>query len=154
MRRATKVGVFLLAVAAGARAQIAPGPLSQAHKSLSGPTQCVSCHKPGGRDSKLLLVADKSYETLVDYGKPSLRTVVWARYNQGRSTAGRCEAATSSLLALLAKGHYDVRLTDDDWQRLATWMDTYGQRLGYYDRQQEEQLIELRRKLEPILTGQ
>jgi hypothetical protein len=115
--------------------------------------QCVSCHKPGGRDGKFLLAADKSYEALVDYGKPSLRSVVWARYNQGRSTAGEGEAATSPLLALLAKGHYDVRLTEDDWQRLTTWMDTYGQRLGSYDRQQEDQLVELRRKLEPILAG-
>ncbi|HEV2114460.1 MAG TPA: hypothetical protein VGR48_00445, partial [Terriglobales bacterium] len=30
---------------AASRAQISPGPLSRAHQSLSGPTQCTSCHK-------------------------------------------------------------------------------------------------------------
>jgi hypothetical protein len=43
-----RVALLLLALAAGARAQLAPGPLSRAHKSLSGPTQCTSCHKAGG----------------------------------------------------------------------------------------------------------
>lgn len=31
----------------GVRAQISPGPLSQAHQFLSGPTQCSSCHETG-----------------------------------------------------------------------------------------------------------
>jgi hypothetical protein len=38
---------FLLLGAANARAQISPGPLSRAHESLSGPTQCTSCHVVG-----------------------------------------------------------------------------------------------------------
>lgn len=39
------LGGLLFAIAAGA--QISPGPLSKAHQSLSGPTQCTSCHKFG-----------------------------------------------------------------------------------------------------------
>jgi hypothetical protein len=38
-------GMFL--AVAPARAQISPGPLSKAHQSLNGPTQCRSCHQFG-----------------------------------------------------------------------------------------------------------
>jgi len=114
--------------------------------------QCTSCHKPGGKDPKLLLTSERSYDALVNYGKPSLRSVVWTNYNRGRSTAGQGESKTSALLALLDKGHYDVRLTEDDRQRLITWLDTYGQRLGSYDAQQEERLRDLRRRMAPLLA--
>ena len=40
------VGAFLLG-ASGARAQISPGPLSKAHQSLNGSTQCNTCHQFG-----------------------------------------------------------------------------------------------------------
>ena len=47
MRRlACMAGFFFLAVVP-VRAQISPGPLSKAHESLSGSTQCSSCHKVG-----------------------------------------------------------------------------------------------------------
>ena len=36
-----------LFVAPGARAQISPGPLSKAHESLNGSTQCNTCHQFG-----------------------------------------------------------------------------------------------------------
>ena len=36
-----------------ARAQISPGPLSKAHESLNGPTQCASCHKTGAGSAVL-----------------------------------------------------------------------------------------------------
>ncbi|MBI3671054.1 MAG: hypothetical protein HY237_14900 [Acidobacteria bacterium] len=41
------VALALLLLASAARAQISPGPLSRAHQSLSGQTQCASCHKFG-----------------------------------------------------------------------------------------------------------
>ena len=40
------LALFCLALAA-TWAQISPGPLSRAHQSLSGATQCTSCHKLG-----------------------------------------------------------------------------------------------------------
>jgi len=33
-------------------AQISPGPLSRAHKSLDGPTHCTDCHKRGGGEAE------------------------------------------------------------------------------------------------------
>jgi hypothetical protein len=47
MRRlACTAGLLFMAVVP-VRAQISPGPLSKAHQSLSGSTQCSSCHKVG-----------------------------------------------------------------------------------------------------------
>jgi cytochrome c553 len=39
--------VIVLAMPRGALAQISPGPLSKAHQSISGLTQCTSCHRLG-----------------------------------------------------------------------------------------------------------
>jgi len=39
------VAAAILALACSATAQISPGPLSKAHQSLSGATQCTSCHR-------------------------------------------------------------------------------------------------------------
>ena len=41
------VGGGLLLGTFGARAQISPGPLSKAHESLNGTTQCNTCHQFG-----------------------------------------------------------------------------------------------------------
>ena len=114
--------------------------------------QCVSCHKPGTKGEKFDLTGAKSYDSLVNYGNPSLRSHVLARYGQGRSTPGACAAATSPLLKLLESGHYDVKLAAGDRDRLITWMDTYAQRSGSFGPKQEERLRELRRRMEPMLA--
>ena len=43
---ASAVLCYLL-MAGASHAQISPGPLSRAHSSLNGPTNCVACHKLG-----------------------------------------------------------------------------------------------------------
>ena len=112
---------------------------------------CVECHRPDGRDPKFDLTAAKSYDSLVGYGKPSLRDHVTLRYNEGRSVAGACAAMMSPLVKLLDAGHYGVKLTHDDRDRLITWMDTYGQRLGHFSDEQEEELRQLRQKMAAML---
>src|ERR1700736_330675 len=37
--------VAILVLAASANGQVSPGPLSKAHQSLTGTTQCASCHQ-------------------------------------------------------------------------------------------------------------
>ena len=69
-----------------------------------------------------------------------------------RSTAGAGAAQESPLVELLRRGHYDVRLQRDDWMRLFTWMDTYGQRLGSFGPEQEEELRKLRQRLAHLLA--
>jgi hypothetical protein len=96
---------------------------------------------------------EAAYRPLVDYGQPSLREHIVTRYNQGRSTAGAGAARVSPLVELLRRGHYDVRLQDEDWQRLFTWMDTYGQQSGSFGAEQEERLRKLRERLSDLLEA-
>jgi hypothetical protein len=70
------------------------------------------------------------------------------------SVVGHCVAAGSKLLGLLTKqgGHEGVRLDSDSFDRLVMWMDVYAQRLGYFSADQEQELLELRRKMSPLLN--
>jgi len=113
---------------------------------------CVACHRPGGKDAKFDLTAEKSYSAMVGYGKPSLREHVMARYLAGRSIPGAGAAAASPLLKLLKAGHYDVKLPSDAWERLTVWMDTYGQRQGHFSSDQEKRLRDLRETMRPMLS--
>lgn len=114
--------------------------------------RCIRCHKPGTDGEEFDLTVAKSYDSLAGYGNPSLRTRVLTQYRQGRSTAGAVAAKMNPLVQLLKKDHYGVKLAKDDWDRLITWMDTYGQRRGSFSPQQEERLRKLRRKLNPMLA--
>jgi hypothetical protein len=116
---------------------------------------CIGCHAPGaeGDGAKIDLTAAAAYDTLVNYGgEQSVRKHVLGRYDARRSLAGGGAAATSPLLKLLRDGHYDVTLTADDMERLVIWLDTYGQRTGSSDPDQEEELRELRERLAPLLV--
>jgi hypothetical protein len=113
---------------------------------------CVRCHKPGTEGAAFDLTAGHLHQSLIYYGQPSLATRVMTRYRQGRSTAGECVARTSPLVKLLKGGHYEVQLADDDWQRLYTWLDTYGQRLGSFSEDQENRLRDLRRRMAAVLS--
>ena len=142
-----------------APSRITPGPDGSWPLSfdvLVGPVltrQCVRCHQPGTEGARPDLTAGKAYESLVAYGKPSLRDHVKARYAQGRSIAGACAATVSPLVKLLKDDHYDVRLNKDDWSRLYAWMDTYGQQQGSFGPQQDERLRELRRRMQGMLAA-
>lgn len=137
---------------------ITPGPEGSwplDFQALVGPVlaeSCVGCHSPEGEGSEFDLTTEKSYESLVGYGKPSLRDHVLACYGAGRSEPGAGAAQTSSLVRLLREGHYEVELSPGDWERLFTWMDTYAQRHGSFDADQDERLRELRRRMAAILA--
>jgi hypothetical protein len=49
-----------------------------------------------------------------------------------RTTAGKCGARAAPLLALLEKGHYDVKLPPDDLYRLTLWLDCNSDFYGAY----------------------
>jgi hypothetical protein len=116
--------------------------------------QCVACHKPGAKGGKLDLTPAQSYAALTNFGSPSLKEIVIARYREQRSRAGACEAQTNPALRVLKGGHYGVRLSAAEWDRLITWMDTQGQRTGHFSPAQEEQLRQLRRQMASMLeTG-
>ena len=74
------------------------------------------------------------------------------RHRQGRSTVGAGAAATSPLVRLLRGEHYAVRLSNSDWERLLTWIDTYGQRQGSFSAEQADELRALRREVALLLA--
>lgn len=118
--------------------------------------RCVSCHSPGASDKVAAaydLTPARAYQSLVGYGKPSLRDQIWTAYRRGSSNEHDGIAERSRLLGLLeaSQGHYGVRLNARDRERLFTWMDTYAQRLGHFSDQQEQELIDLRRACSDLL---
>ncbi|MHB8897476.1 MAG: HzsA-related protein [Thermoguttaceae bacterium] len=139
--------------------RIAPGPEGSwplDFQTLVGPVlekSCVSCHGPGKEGSQFDLTPQNSYDSLVAFGKPSLRDHVMACYAEGRSHAGAGAAQTSQLVHLLRQGHYQVQLSPTDWERLFTWIDTYAQRLGSFDADQEQRLRDLKQRMAAILAG-
>jgi len=56
------------------------------------------------------------------------------------------------VLELLRQGHYDVKLSAEDWSRLITWMDTLGQRSGSFSAEQAEELRRFRARLAALLS--
>ena len=110
---------------------------------------CVHCHRPDSRGpqaSKLDLTASHSYDALLSFGGGDLRKLAFER---DRSIPGQGVCAKSRLWSLLTaqEPHYQTPLDADSLARLATWMDTYAQRVGHFTKAQEERLLQLRSTL-------
>jgi hypothetical protein len=119
--------------------------------------RCVSCHRPESTNvaaAKIDLSPAHAYDTLVAYGKPSLRDQVWEGYRRGFSIPGEGIAERSALRKLFDadQGHNGVLLEADDRDRLITWMDTYAQRAGHFSEAQERELTELRGSSDHLLA--
>ncbi len=138
--------------------KMTPGPVGSWPLDFSSLMQpllekhCVRCHQEDAEAAKTDLTAAKAYETLVGYGDRNLRAHVWTRHRQGFSTPGACGAASSPLMKLLQKGHYQVKLSGADMDRLITWMDTYAQRAGSFSADQDRRLGELRLRMARLLA--
>ncbi len=147
---------FVRPMAAGSRppSSISPGPRGSwplRYDRLVQPVlnvHCVRCHDSRGTNAlarRIDLTAERSYETLVSFGKPSISEQVKEAYLRGTSVAGDGIAEKSRLVALLAPGHQDVEIDGDGWDRLLTWLDTCAQRVGYFSEDQEDEIDEFRR---------
>jgi hypothetical protein len=110
---------------------------------------CMPCHDPahnGAGSARLALNEARAYDALIRYGNPNLHDEVWARYHQGISIEGRAPSILSPWLTHVREpgSHEGVALSPDDLERLLTWLDTYGQRLGAFSQTQEDELVALR----------
>jgi hypothetical protein len=102
--------------------------------------KCADCH---AKDAPKLPLGKgpvqnrwyASYNTLVKYG--------FTRYGDGyRTTPGKFGAKASKLLELLDKGHYGVKLTEEEHHRIALWLDSASMFYGVYEKEGGE--IQLR----------
>jgi len=123
-----------------APSQITPGP--DGSKPLSYPLlvqpvldkHCVSCHSGDKPKGDVTLTAEpeghytKSYNALVERVPFS---------DQGNAEAisqpGRFGALGSPVMQKLLAGHHEVKLTAEDTERLATWMDANALFYGTFD---------------------
>ena len=115
---------------------------------------CLECHQAGGKDvqaAKLNLASTNAYQALMAFGDADLKQQAFER---DRSNPNQAVAANSKLWNLLTQpgGHQNVKLDPDSLERLATWMDTYAQRLGSFSDQQERELLAFRQALSPLLS--
>jgi hypothetical protein len=132
---------------------LAPGP--DGSRPLSYPIlvqpvldrQCAQCHNPDKPEGKIVLtgVADgafsKSYNALVPY----VSYTAWGLPEENHeplTMPDRFGARASRLVALLDKGHHDVSLSPEDWDRIVTWIDANA--LFYGTFKPEDQARQLR----------
>ena len=106
---------------------------------------CVQCHsaeKPKEESGGVFLTGEpeaqfsKSYNALV--GRVPYRD----SNGPPRTSPDQYGARGSKLTTLLVKGHHDVKLAAQDWERLITWMDTNALFYGTFNH--EDQARQLR----------
>jgi hypothetical protein len=96
---------------------------------------CVECHAEHADTAPNL-----GREPLVRNWYASYHSLVrqhgFHNYGDGyRTTPGRFGARASKLYALLEKGHYDVKLSDEELHRLTLWLDSTSMFYGVYERE-------------------
>ncbi len=113
---------------------------------------CVRCHSADGPEeaARFVLTGDKSYENLMAFGDSDLYHLA---YEKARSEVGDSPARESKLYSMLTEGdgHEGVKLDKGSIERLATWMDTYAQRMGSFSERQEEELRTLKQDMTMLL---
>ncbi len=118
---------------------------------------CVECHQgpeaPDGIDLTGTAVGDftASYLALA----PRVPISQWQGTPQSNeeplAPPDRFGARASPLIDLLTDGHHEVTLSDDDWQRLITWMDTNALFYGTFDPQDQQRQRRGERIAGPVL---
>ena len=110
---------------------------------------CVECHakksdkKPPRLDAGLVKQAGKGYVNIptmyyASYVSLTPKFGVW-KYSDGPtsqdlvSVPGRIGARTSKLYKILEKGHYKVKLSEEEMHRITVWLDSYCQFYGVYE---------------------
>ena len=115
--------------------KLIPGP--DGSKPLSYPIlvqpvldkKCVSCHNNEKAEGGVNLAGEpdghytKSYNALINFVSFTYWGAPEGNY-EPRTEPLRFGAIASKLTNILEKGHYDVNLTDEEWERLNVWIDT------------------------------
>ncbi|MSU61083.1 MAG: hypothetical protein EXS31_01600 [Pedosphaera sp.] len=96
---------------------------------------CVSCHEDNCGKAPNLGREPLHKKWYASYSSLTPRFGFYDYGDNYRTTPGRFGAHASKLLALLDKGHYDVKLTEDDFHRLALWLDCSSMFYGVYEKE-------------------
>jgi hypothetical protein len=117
-----------------APSEITPGP--DGSRPLSYPIlvqpvldrHCVACHNAKKAEGKVVLTGEPAGKFSQSYNALITRVsyTAWGMPQNNfepLTTPDRFGARASKLVTLLDRGHYDVKLTREEWDRLATWID-------------------------------
>jgi len=105
---------------------------------------CVSCHNEGTPDKSggVILTGEpdghytKSYNALIS----RVAYTAWSLpegNHEPMTEPGRFGARASALVHLLEQGHYDAKLSADDWDRINTWIDANALFYGTFNREDQ-----------------
>ena len=101
--------------------------------------QCVSCHNAERKDGDVALTGEPEGHYTVSYNALATRVPY---SDQGMlqpiSRPNQFGARGSAVTKLLQDDHYGVELTEDDWERLVTWMDANALFYGTFDPADQE----------------
>lgn len=95
---------------------------------------CTACHEQNAATAPNLArepIERKwyaSYNSLVKFGFISYRHPL-------RTTPGQFGARASKLLEILDKGHYDVKLSNEEFHRITLWLDSLSMFYGVYEKE-------------------
>ena len=107
---------------------------------------CVRCHKAGvpkEKSGNIILTGEPQNEFSVSYNALVAHVPFpeWGGAAKPRAYPQQYGARASPLMKKLLKGHKDVKLSDDDIERLATWMDANALFYGTFNpKDQQRQL--------------
>jgi cytochrome c553 len=105
---------------------------------------CTACHEKNPKSPNLarLPIQNKwyaSYNSLIQYAftsygsKNGWNDPLWYRTNPGKFGA-----RASKLVQLLDKGHYDVKLSQEDFHRITLWLDSASMFYGVFEKETGE----------------
>ena len=95
--------------------------------------QCVQCHSKNSDKAPNLGRDPIKSNWYASYNNLARKWGFWSYNNDYRTTPGQFGARAAKLLPLLENGHYNVKLTDDEFHRLALWLDCSSMFYGVYE---------------------
>ena len=115
---------------------------------------CISCHNPKSKEkdaSPLDLTPAKAYDSLISFAEKNLEKLA---FEKDKSEIGDCAAKNSRLMAIISteNRHFGIKLTQEDFSRIVTWMDVYAHRQGSFSIEQEVQLAKFKTEMAAILN--
>jgi Hydrazine synthase alpha subunit middle domain len=89
---------------------------------------CVECHNAKKPEGKVILTGEPAGQFSQSYNHlaPLVAYTAWYMPNRNYEPLthpGQFGARNSQLVKLLDAGHYDVKLSDAEWERLVTWIE-------------------------------
>jgi hypothetical protein len=96
---------------------------------------CVDCHAKNSDKAPNLDREPFKNNWYASYNNLARKWGFWNYKDAYRTTPGQFGARAAELLPLLEKGHYDVKLTEDELHRLTLWLDCSTMFYGVYEKE-------------------